>query len=231
MQERNITNRLTIGAAAAAVALALGTLAHAQQPRSANEQNRESAQQQRQEPAGDRASETAQTQQRTQSQQRSAQSSSANQHSAGGGLANLGDEHDDLSTFAKALETAGLTDSLSDGTSYTIFAPTDEAFESMRGDTADLMSAENRDELVALLRAHIVADDVDEAQARQLEEAKTIDGETVALKTENGKLMVEDATVVESDIERGNVRIHSIDKVLDAPTRTAVADEDDRERG
>lgn len=101
----------------------------------------------------------------------------------------------------------------------------------MRGSTEELLSAENRAELVDLLRAHIVADDVDAQRADRLEQAKTLDGGTVALKMEGDHLMVDDATVIESDIERGSVRIHTIDEVLDARTRTASADSGERDPG
>jgi uncharacterized surface protein with fasciclin (FAS1) repeats len=229
---RNSTNRLSIGAAAAAIALALGTTsADAQQPSA--EQERAQAAQDRAQAAQDRAQAAEDRAQRAQdeaqTEQRRAQSSSS-QHSAGD-LASLGEDHDDLSTFVKALESTGMIDSLSDGTQYTIFAPTDEAFESMRGSTEELLSAENREELVDLLRAHIVADDVDAARARQLEQAKTLDGGTVELKMEGDRLMVDDATVVEADIERGSVRIHTIDEVLDARTQTASADRNERDPG
>jgi uncharacterized surface protein with fasciclin (FAS1) repeats len=236
---RNITNRLSIGAAAAAVALALGsTSAHAQQPsaqqdRAQAAQDRAQAAQDRAQAAEDRAQAAEDRAQRAQDEaqtgQRRAQSSSSEPRS--GDLAGLGEDHDDLSTFVKALESAGMIESLSDGTQYTIFAPTDEAFESMRGSTEELLSAENREELVDLLRAHIVADDVDAARARQLEQAKTLDGGTVELKVEGDQLMVDDATVVEADIERGSVRIHTIDEVLDGRTQTASVDRDERDPG
>src|SRR5690606_39593512 len=61
--------------------------------------------------------------------------------------------------------------------SYTVFAPTNDAWEQMSGLSKDeLMQPENREQLISLLRAHIVADDVDEQMARSLQQAQTIDG-------------------------------------------------------
>ena len=150
----------------------------------------------------------------------------------------LSDEHDNLGTFVEAVRAAGLEDSLTDGTEYTVFAPTDEAFEealeSMGKTKEELLGADNREELISLLRAHIVADDVDSEMARNLEEARTIDGGTIDLSSEGEELMVGDASVVESDIQEGSLRVYVIDQVLEsnAPARAAEASQQqDREQG
>lgn len=128
-------------------------------------------------------------------------------------LERLSSEHSDLSTFIEALKAAGLNDALMNGDEYTVFAPTNSAFEET-GRVDTLMKQENRRQLVSLLRAHIVADDVDEQMAENIPEARTIDGGTVALSSGNGELKVGDASVVESDIQLGNLRVYAIDKVL-----------------
>lgn len=146
------------------------------------------------------------------------------------------DQHDNLGTFVEAIRAAGLEDSLTDGTEYTVFAPTDEAFEqeleSMGKTKEELLSAEGREDLIALLRAHIVADDVDAEMARNLAEARTIDGGSVSLSSENEELMVGGAKVVETDIQEGSLRVYAIDQVLEpnAPAQAASLAED-REQG
>src|SRR5690606_17517780 len=79
----------------------------------------------------------------------------------------------------------------------------------------------------ALLRAHIVADDVDQEMARNLTEARTIDGGSVSLSSEGEELMVGDAKVVETDIQEGSLRVYAIDGVLEpnAPAQAADASE------
>jgi uncharacterized surface protein with fasciclin (FAS1) repeats len=126
-------------------------------------------------------------------------------------LDGLTEEHDDLGKFVEAVKAAGLANSLTGETRYTVFAPTDEALEAM---PEDWLEPANRDQLVSMLRAHIVADDVDQEMARNLQAAQTIDGGTVQISAEGDQLMVGDATVVEPDIQAGNLRIHAIDKVL-----------------
>ena len=133
----------------------------------------------------------------------------------------LTEEHANLSTFVEALRLTGLDDTLSSGTVYTVFAPINDAFDE---DREDLLDEDNREELIELLRAHIVADDVDPDRARTLDEALTVDGGTVDISVEDGELMVGDATVVDSDIHRGNLRIYPIDELLEAdPSDSSIA--------
>lgn len=137
-----------------------------------------------------------------------------------GGWSALTDEHDNLETFVEALRITGLGDTLASGPAYTVFAPVDEAFDAHDDDLFDL---ERRDELIALLRAHIVADDVDGQRARSLGRALTVDGGAVDLAVEDGRLTVNDAEVLETDLVLGNVRIHLIDDVLEAGPATDIA--------
>jgi uncharacterized surface protein with fasciclin (FAS1) repeats len=174
------------------------------------------------------------------SQQQGAPPSGQQQSQAASGQQSNGDrfnrvvqQHAELETFVNALETAGLTDSLASDTSYTIFAPTNQAFESMRQDVAELLKPENREQLVSLLRAHIVADDVSPERARQLSEALTIDGDTIELSAEDDKLMVNDASVETPNIqvEGANVRIYTIDEVLGQGRQQSASAPDRRNRG
>jgi uncharacterized surface protein with fasciclin (FAS1) repeats len=140
----------------------------------------------------------------------------------------LASKHD-LGTFAKALEAAGLTNALTDGTSYTVFAPTDEAFSALDNDGKNLLDQDNIEELRKILRSHVVAGQVDAAQAKKLDSARVLTCATVALSTEDDKLKVADADVVESDIMAGNITIHSIDRVLDPDNASEFPSEDEVE--
>lgn len=143
-------------------------------------------------------------------------------------LDELAAERDDLDVFVAAVRAAGLADALTGDTEYTVFAPTDEAFESMSGMTQEeLLAPENREELVRLLRAHIVADDLDRQMASDIPEARTIDGGTVSVNVEGEQFTVGNASVVEPDLQRGNLRVHVVDDLLASPIRVAVAEPDD----
>jgi uncharacterized surface protein with fasciclin (FAS1) repeats len=219
-QRRNVMKglsnfKVTLSAAAVALALSAGT-GLAQQPGGAGNQSgqheqpgaRES-QSGSQEPSGQRAA-----QPRGGSEQ--GQSPSSQQQQGDSQLDRAVQMHSEIGTFVEALETAGLVEELTGSTAYTIFAPTNEAFESMQQEVSELLKPENREDLVALLRNHIVADDVDPQMARQLQAAQTLDGDTIEISTEGDKLKIGEASVVTPNIEvqGGNLRIYSIDKVL-----------------
>jgi uncharacterized surface protein with fasciclin (FAS1) repeats len=139
----------------------------------------------------------------------------------------LSADHEDLATFSKAVKSAGLADSLTAGTQYTVFAPTDEAWEKSGKNADELMQPQNREELVSLLRAHIVADDVDQQLASTIGKAKTIDGGEVDIQAENGELTVGSAKAVDAEgIEMDNLRIYPIDGVLAANASASSALDD-----
>jgi len=247
MKERLIDRGHGLHVIAAAVLVALGSShAAAQQAgqqeadRPLTQQSQQSQESQRQDPlsterpsqdsASDRQAQDSASQRAGQdsaSQQESEIRSAAadTQGSGGSGqLDQIAEEHDDLSTFVEAVKAAGMEESLTGGTQYTVFAPTNDAWEQMSGlSLEELMSSENREQLISLLRAHIVADDVDENLASTLQQAQTIDGGTVDLSMSGDELQVGDATVVESGIEMGNLRVYAIDQVLQ-PTALARAD-------
>src|SRR5690606_276970 len=107
--------------------------------------------------------------QQSQDQQDDTQVARAGDTGQGGSadLDQLSEQNSDIEQFVEAIKTAGMDQSLTDGTRYTLFAPTNDALEQMSGmDLEELMQPENRDQLVSMLRAHIVADEVDSQMAR-----------------------------------------------------------------
>ncbi len=138
-----------------------------------------------------------------------------------GDLAQLS-EHENLGTFVKAVKAAGMEEALTDGTTYTVFAPTDDAFDGI--DTDALLQSENWEQVAELVRAHIVADDVDPERARNLGAALTIDGAMVEIREADGELTVNGATVVEDNIRVGNIRVYAVDGLLaQAPAAASAA--------
>jgi uncharacterized surface protein with fasciclin (FAS1) repeats len=152
-------------------------------------------------------------------------------------LEQLAQQQGNLNTFVKAVQEAGMADALVGTTEYTIFAPTDEAFEQYDRSVDELLRPENREELVSLLRAHIVADDVDPQMARSIGQALTLDGGTIQLQADQeqeDRFQVGQASVVDSDIQQNNLRIYAIDQVLQPGEFAAFepgAMDDDRDDG
>jgi len=131
-------------------------------------------------------------------------------------LEQLAQQHGNLNTFVRAVQEAGMAEALVGTTEYTIFAPTDEAFEQADRSVDELLRPENRDDLIALLRGHIVADDVDRQMAQSIanstQQALTLDGRTVSLQMEEDQIRFGQATVVDQDIQQGNLRIYPVDQ-------------------
>lgn len=161
-----------------------------------------------------------------------AEPQSAQMPASGGNLQALADEHEDLSEFVQALETAGMDRALTGDVAYTVFAPTNGAFEGLE-DSGELLQAENRDALIGWVRAHIVADDVDPAMATKIGKAQTVDGGEVTLAGDEENLTVNGLDVVDSDITLGNLRVYAIDGVLDDKPMSLAArftsDDDEEE--
>ncbi len=120
-----------------------------------------------------------------------------------------------FTTLAKALTAAGLVDTLKGKGPFTVFAPTDDAFAKLPAGTLDdLLKPENKEKLKAILLYHVVPGKVTAAKVMKLTSAKTVNGQELKISVVNGKVMVNDATVVKADVEASNGVIHVIDAVL-----------------
>ena len=118
-------------------------------------------------------------------------------------------------TLTAAIQAAGLTDTLKGKGPFTVFAPTDEAFAKLPAGTVDnLLKPENKEKLVAILTYHVVSGRITAAQVSKMTEAKTLNGKELAIRTDMGHVMINDATVTKADIECSNGVIHVIDTVL-----------------
>ena len=123
-------------------------------------------------------------------------------------------------TLVRALEAAGLAETLKGKGPFTVFAPSDEAFAKLPSGTLDnLLKPENKEKLKAVLLMHVVPQDLLIADVKKLKEATTVGGAKVAV-THNLLTGVhigtakEMAHVQNSDIHASNGVIHIIDKVI-----------------
>ncbi len=118
-------------------------------------------------------------------------------------------------TLVAAVEAAGLVETLKGEGPFTVFAPTDEAFAALPEGTLDeLLMPENRETLQAILTYHVVAGQVMAEDAMGLESAETVQDQSITITTMDGSVMINDATVIQADIEAANGVIHVIDGVL-----------------
>jgi uncharacterized surface protein with fasciclin (FAS1) repeats len=96
-----------------------------------------------------------------------------------------------------------------------VFAPTDEAFAKLpAGTLEDLLKPENKAKLTAILTYHVVSGKVLAKDVVKLSEAKTVQGSSAKITVTDGKVKVDDANVVQTDIACTNGVIHVIDAVI-----------------
>lgn len=120
-----------------------------------------------------------------------------------------------FTTLAAALQAADLVDTLKGKGPFTVFAPTDEAFAKLpEGTVENLLQPENRAQLKAVLTYHVVPGAVMAEQVVNLSEAATVNGQSVRVSVMGGKVMIDDAHVVQTDIAASNGVIHVIDSVI-----------------
>jgi len=118
-------------------------------------------------------------------------------------------------TLAAALTAADLVDTLKGKGPFTVFAPTDEAFAKLPAGTLEtLLKPENKQKLVEILTYHVVSGKVMAADVVKLKEAKTVQGKAAKITVKDGKVMVDAANVVKTDIVTSNGVIHIIDQVI-----------------
>jgi uncharacterized surface protein with fasciclin (FAS1) repeats len=101
---------------------------------------------------------------------------------------------------------------------FTIFAQTDEAFAKLpKGTLDDLLKPENKEKLVGILTYPVVSGKIMAADVVKLKKAKTVQGSEVKITVKDGKVKVDKANVVKTDIRISNGVIRVIDAVMMPP--------------
>ncbi len=119
----------------------------------------------------------------------------------------------DFETLVAAVTAAGLAETLSGEGPFTVFAPTDEAFDALPEGVLDaLLLPENKDALTSILTYHVVSGEVMAADVTA-GDVETVEGSTIAITTDDG-VKVNDANVIATDVDASNGVIHVIDAVL-----------------
>ncbi len=126
-----------------------------------------------------------------------------------------------FNTLATALQAAGLVSALEGEGPFTVFAPTDEAFDALpEGTVEELLKPENRDTLRLILTYHVVAAKAKASDVLGMNAADTLSGQRVSIAVRDGTVRLNDrARVVRTDIEATNGVIHVIDSVIMPNTR------------
>lgn len=124
----------------------------------------------------------------------------------------------EFSTLVTAIKTAGLVETLSSEGPFTVFAPTNAAFDKLPAGTLDSL-LKDPEKLKAILTYHVVSGNVKAADVVKLTQATTVAGQDVTITVEGETVKVNNATVTQTDIATSNGTIHVIDTVLLPPTQ------------
>jgi uncharacterized surface protein with fasciclin (FAS1) repeats len=125
-----------------------------------------------------------------------------------------------FNTLVAAVKAAGLVETLKGPGPFTVFAPTDEAFAKLpKGTLDDLLKPENKAKLAGILTYHVVPGKVMAADVVKLKKAKTVQGSEVKITVKDGKVMVDKANVIKTDVMASNGVIHVIDAVIMPPAK------------
>ena len=117
-----------------------------------------------------------------------------------------------FNTLIKAVEATELVEILKSPGPYTVFAPTDEAFNTLPEGTLDSLLQDIK-KLKRIVLYHVAFGDVRAEDLMQIQEAETVEGSIVAIESSDG-IKVNDANVLKTDILADNGVIHVIDAVL-----------------
>jgi uncharacterized surface protein with fasciclin (FAS1) repeats len=124
-----------------------------------------------------------------------------------------------FTTLVAALQATGLDQTLADtNASFTVFAPTDDAFAMLGQDTIDALLADT-DTLSNILTYHVISSEVNAAAAVASAgtTVEVVNGDSIALSLDGDNLLINTATVIMTDIQTDNGIIHVIDAVLMPP--------------
>jgi uncharacterized surface protein with fasciclin (FAS1) repeats len=150
-----------------------------------------------------------------------------------GTIVEIAANNDNFSTLVAALKAAGLVETLQGEGPFTVFAPTNAAFEKLPDGTLEnLLKDENKDQLTAILTYHVAPAKAMAEDVVGMDQAPTVQGQPVQMMVEDGTVMLKGsntATVTTTDIEASNGVIHVIDTVLMPPAEEDGEEDEDME--
>jgi uncharacterized surface protein with fasciclin (FAS1) repeats len=120
-----------------------------------------------------------------------------------------------VTTVVKLIQAAGLVDTLKGAGPFTVFAPTNAAFDKLPAGTADdLMKPENKEKLKSILLYHVHVGDAIAAKDVKTMDLSTANGKPLHVVLNGDTVMINNAKVVKTDVQCTNGTIHWIDTVL-----------------
>ncbi len=127
-----------------------------------------------------------------------------------------------FNTLVAAVKAAGLVDALQGKGPFTVFAPTDAAFAKLPAGTVEGLLKDPK-ALANILLYHVVPGAVKAEAVKDGLTVKTLQGSPVTFKVADGKVMIDGANIVATDVMASNGVIHVIDSVILPPAQTAAS--------
>lgn len=142
------------------------------------------------------------------------QDSSSPEASSVGTIVDVASGSESFNTLVQAVQAAGLVDTLAGSGPYTVFAPTDEAFNQLPDGALEyLLQPENQDLLRQVLTYHVVPGEVTSSQI-STGAIESLSGGLAVRITDDNRVIVNNASVINADIETSNGVIHAVNRVL-----------------
>jgi len=140
-------------------------------------------------------------------------------------IVDIAASNENFSTLVAAVKAAGLVEALKGKGPFTVFAPTNKAFEKLpKGTVESLLKPENKEKLVEILTYHVVPGKVmaaDVAGLKSGSKVTTLSGGEVTVRKSGNSIMLNSSRIVATDIVASNGVIHVIDSVL-LPSKPAA---------
>ena len=118
-------------------------------------------------------------------------------------------------TLVTAVKAAELVDVLSNAGPFTVFAPTNEAFDKLpKGTVEDLLKPENKDKLADILQYHVLIGGYPSERFTDGSTLGTASGGSVKISVKDGKVVINDSATIIGTVEASNGLVHVVDAVL-----------------
>jgi uncharacterized surface protein with fasciclin (FAS1) repeats len=120
-----------------------------------------------------------------------------------------------MTTLKKVVIASGLDTFLSGTGPFTVFAPTDQAFEKLDKEVLEnFLKPENKTKLTDVLNYHVVSGKISFKDLKDGEKLKTVNGKELRVQVKDGNVSVEGAKIEGHDVQTSNGVIHSLDTVM-----------------
>lgn len=130
-------------------------------------------------------------------------------------IAQLVDVEKNMTTLKKSVHASGMVEILSGKGPFTVFAPTDIAFEKLdKGVLDNLLKPENKTKLTDLLNRHVVTGKINFKDLKDGEKLKTVNGKELLVHVKDGHATIDGAKIQGHDVQATNGVIHSVETVM-----------------